>query len=316
MRALITGGAGFIGSHLTSRLLKEGYEVESIDDLSTGSFMNISDFSFDPKFRFIYSSVMNDQCLATAIDKADVIFHLAAAVGVKRIVESPVQTIETNVRATERVLEMAAKKGKRVLITSTSEVYGKSTKLPFNESDDLVIGPPTRGRWSYAASKLLDEFLALAYFNEKKLPVTVVRLFNTIGPRQTGQYGMVVPTFIEQAKSGQTITVYGEGDQSRCFGWVEDIVWALVRLAEDPLSAGQVFNIGGEEEISMLELAVLVREVIKSNSDIRLVSYSQAYAPGFEDMPRRIPDLRKIKTYGYRPTKSLKQMIETIAGVK
>lgn len=317
MRALVTGGAGFIGSHLVERLLREGLDVEVLDDLSTGAISNLKSCALNPRFTFTYySDVMRYDCLAAAVDQADVIFHLAATVGVKRIIERPTQTIQNNIQMTERVLELAAQKQKRVLITSTSEVYGKSLKLPFSESDDLIIGPPTRARWSYAASKLLDEFLALAYYKEKDLPVTVVRLFNTIGPRQTGQYGMVVPTFIRQAQAGDPITVYGDGLQERCFGWVEDVVWALVRLTEDPMAAGQVFNIGGVEEISMLGLAVQVAEVTHSSSDIILVPYSEAYAPGFEDMRRRIPDLTKIRQYGYRPTKTLKEMVEVIAGVK
>lgn len=313
MRALITGGAGFIGSHLAEELLGRGYYVDVIDNLSTGSFTNIKPLMENLKFTFAYADVMDRTRTGSAVDKADVIFHLAAAVGVKRIVESPVQTIETNVRATELVLELAAKKGKKVLITSTSEVYGKSTKFPYSETDDLLIGAPNKGRWSYACSKLLDEFLALAYYHEKNLPAVVVRLFNTIGPRQTGQYGMVVPTFIRQAKAGEDITVYGDGLQSRCFGWVEDVVWALVRLAEDPSACGRVFNIGGQEEVSVLDLALLVRAVTKSNSNIVFVPYSEAYAPGFEDMRRRIPDLERIGRFGYRPTKTLQEMIQIIA---
>jgi len=313
VRALITGGAGFIGSHLAEELLGRGYYVDVIDNLSTGSFTNIKPLMENLKFTFAYADVMDRTRTGSAVDKADVIFHLAAAVGVKRIVESPVQTIETNVRATELVLELAAKKGKKVLITSTSEVYGKSTKFPYSETDDLLIGAPNKGRWSYACSKLLDEFLALAYYHEKNLPAVVVRLFNTIGPRQTGQYGMVVPTFIRQAKAGEDITVYGDGLQSRCFGWVEDVVWALVRLAEDPSACGRVFNIGGQEEVSVLDLALLVRAVTKSNSNIVFVPYSEAYAPGFEDMRRRIPDLERIGRFGYRPTKTLQEMIQIIA---
>ena len=313
MRALITGGAGFIGSHLAERLLAKGYYVDVIDNLSTGSFANIKPLMENLKFTFAYADVMDRALTGSAIDEADVVFHLAAAVGVKRIVESPVQTIETNVRATELVLELAAKKGKKVLITSTSEVYGKSTKFPYSEGDDLLIGAPNKGRWSYACSKLLDEFLALAYHREKNLPVVVVRLFNTIGSRQTGQYGMVVPTFIRQAKAGEDITVYGDGLQSRCFGWVEDVVWALIRLAEDPSACGRVFNIGGQEEISIMDLALLVKEVTKSESNIVFVPYSEAYAPGFEDMRRRVPDLERIGRFGYRPTKSLREMIQAIA---
>ena len=315
MKALITGGAGFIGSHLAERLLGKGYYVDVIDNLSTGSFANIKPLMGNLKFTFAYADVMDRALTGAAIDEADVVFHLAAAVGVKRIVESPVQTIETNVRATELVLELAAKKGKKVLITSTSEVYGKSTKFPYCETDDLLIGEPNKGRWSYAASKLLDEFLALAYYHEKKLSTVVVRLFNTIGPRQTGQYGMVVPTFIRQAKAGSDITIYGDGLQSRCFGWVGDIVWALIRLMEEPTTSGRIFNIGGQEEISIMDLALLVKDVTKSASNIVFVPYSEAYAPGFEDMRRRVPDLSRIaQDIGYCSTRSLRDMIENIAG--
>src|SRR5580692_10125265 len=254
MRALITGGAGFIGSHLAEELLRRGNEVLIIDDLSTGSIQNISHLKANKRFRYVVDTVMNKSLLAELVDESDAIFHLAAAVGVKLIVESPVRTIETNVRATELVLECANKKKKKVLITSTSEVYGKSQNLPFSEQDDLLIGPPDKGRWSYACSKAIDEFLALAYWREKKLPTIIVRLFNTVGPRQTGQYGMVVPTFIKQAMAGETLTVFGDGRQSRCFGWVGDVVQAMIALVKNPNAPGKVFNVGSDEEITILEL--------------------------------------------------------------
>jgi UDP-glucose 4-epimerase len=256
---------------------------------------------------------MNRPLLAELVDQCGIIFHLAAAVGVRLIVESPVRTIETNVRATELVLELAAKKGKKVLITSTSEVYGKSQKLPFSESDDLLIGPPDKGRWSYACSKAIDEFLALAYWREKKLPTIVVRFFNTVGPRQTGQYGMVVPTFIRQALAGQPITVFGDGTQSRCFGWVGDVVKAVVTLSDHPEAVGKVFNIGGDEETTILGLAERVIKLTHSKSTIKMVPYDQAYEAGFEDMYRRIPDLRRIgQLIGYKQTKTLDQILEAI----
>jgi UDP-glucose 4-epimerase len=313
MRALITGGAGFVGSHLAEELLRRGDEVVILDDLSTGSIENLDHLRGKPGFRYVIDSVMNRPLLAELVDQCGIIFHLAAAVGVRLIVESPVRTIETNVRATELVLELAAKKGKKVLITSTSEVYGKSQKLPFSESDDLLIGPPDKGRWSYACSKAIDEFLALAYWREKKLPTIVVRFFNTVGPRQTGQYGMVVPTFIRQALAGQPITVFGDGTQSRCFGWVGDVVKAVVTLSDHPEAVGKVFNIGGDEETTILGLAERVIKLTHSKSTIKMVPYDQAYEAGFEDMYRRIPDLRRIgQLIGYKQTKTLDQILEAI----
>ena len=314
MKYLITGGAGFIGSHLAEQLLRWGREVIVIDDLSTGSIDNIAHLRNQIGFQYVVDTVMNVPLLAELIDQSDVVFHLAAAVGVRLIVESPVKTIETNVRATELVLEHAAKKRKKVLITSTSEVYGKSNKLPFSEDDDLVIGPPNKGRWSYAASKAIDEFLALAHWREKKLPTVVVRLFNTIGPRQTGHYGMVVPTFIRQALAGEPITVFGDGGQSRCFGWVGDVAHALIRLSDHPDAVGKVFNIGNDEEVTILELAERVKKITGSASPIQLISYDAAYEFGFEDMRRRIPNLQRIhKLIGYKPTKCLNEMLQAIA---
>ena len=313
MRCLITGGAGFVGSHLAEELLQGGHEVLIVDDLSTGSIENIEHLRSKAGFRYVIDTVMNRPLLAELVDQCDSIFHLAAAVGVRLIVESPVRTIETNVRATELVLELAAKKRKKVLLTSTSEVYGKSEKLPYTEDDDLLIGPPDKGRWSYACSKGIDEFLALAYWREKKLPTIIVRLFNTIGPRQTGHYGMVVPTFIRQALAGEPVTVFGDGTQSRCFGWVGDVVKALIALSEHPDAVGKVFNIGNDEEVTIRELAERVIKITGSRSGIRMIPYDQAYEAGFEDMHRRVPSLERVrKLIGYKPTKTLDQMLEAI----
>jgi UDP-glucose 4-epimerase len=294
MRVLVTGGAGFIGSHLSDAYLERGDEVFVIDDLSTGSFGNIAHLKEHPRFHYTIDSVNNQPLLAELVDQCDVIFHLAAAVGVKLIVESPVRTIETNVHGTEVVLSLANKKKKKVLVASTSEVYGLSTEVPFREDGNLVMGATTKGRWSYACSKAIDEFLALAYWREKKLPTVVVRLFNTVGPRQTGQYGMVIPTFVKQALAGRQITVYGDGKQSRCFGYVGDVVGALIQLMDHPDAVGQVFNIGSNEEVTILELAERIKELTKSDSEIIFVPYNEAYEEGFEDMPRRIPDISKI----------------------
>ncbi len=314
MFALITGGAGFIGSHLADALIARGDSVSVIDDLSTGSIENLRQVKNNPRFRYVIANMMDQSLLSELVDEADVVFHLAAAVGVRLIVESPVRTIETNIGATELVLEAAAKKRKKVLITSTSEVYGKSTKIPFHEDDDLVMGPPVRGRWSYACSKAIDEFLALAYHREKGLPTVVVRLFNTVGPRQTGMYGMVIPRFVQQALSGMPITVYGDGQQSRCFGWVGDIVSALIRLSEQPAAVGRIFNIGNDQEVTIIELANIVRAVTRSNSPIEYVSYDSAYGPEFEDMNRRVPDLSRIReTIGYQPTMQLTDIIRCVA---
>jgi UDP-glucose 4-epimerase len=314
MRCLITGGAGFIGSHLAEALLAEMSEVTVLDDLSTGSIENIQHLRGNSHFHLVIDTMMNRPLLAELVDQSDVIFHLAAAVGVRLIIESPVRTIETNIRPTELLLELATKKRKTVLIASTSEVYGKSQKFPFSEEDDLVIGSPDKGRWSYACSKAIDEFLALAYWREKKLPTIIVRLFNTIGPRQTGQYGMVVPTFIRQAMWGETLTVFGDGHQSRCFGWVGDVVQAMIALVKNPAATGKVFNVGSDEEITILELAERVKRVTSSESRIRLIPYHEAYEPGFEDMSRRVPDLGRIgHLIGYHPTKTLDQILLAIA---
>jgi nucleoside-diphosphate-sugar epimerase len=295
VRAFITGGAGFIGSHLAEALLASGHEVSILDDLSTGSIQNIEHLKGRLGFRYTIDSVTNEPLLAELIDGCDVVFHLAAAVGVKLIVEAPVHTIETNVHGTEVVLRHANKKKKLVVIASTSEVYGKSTSVPFKEDDDLVMGPTPKHRWAYACSKAIDEFLALAYWKEKKLPVIIVRFFNTVGPRQTGRYGMVIPNFVRQGLSGQTITVYGDGTQTRSFCHVSDVVDALLRLVQEGTAIGEVFNIGNDQEITIMALAEKVRALTGDRSTIVTVPYEQAYEAGFEDMPRRVPDLRKIQ---------------------
>ena len=313
MRVLITGGAGFIGSHLSDAYLQRGDEVFIIDDLSTGSFENIRHLKEHPRFHYTIENVHNQPVTAELVDQCDVIFHLAAAVGVKLIVESPVRTIETNVHGTEVVLSLANKKKKKVLIASTSEVYGLSTEVPFREDGNLVMGATTKGRWSYACSKAIDEFLALAYWREKKLPTIVVRLFNTVGPRQTGQYGMVIPTFVKQALSSRPITVFGDGKQSRCFGYVGDVVGALMKLMDDGDAVGEVFNIGSNQEISIMDLARKVKELTNSESEIVLVPYDEAYEEGFEDMPRRIPDISKVNAQvGFRPEMSLEGILKSV----
>ncbi len=312
-RALITGGAGFIGSHLAEALIERGWAVEVIDDLSTGSIENISHLKGNPLFSYVLDTVMNRRLMLELVDRADVVFHLAAAVGVRLIVEQPVHTIETNIKATEIILELCARKRRPTLLTSTSEVYGKLESPKFNEEDDLVLGSTSRARWCYAASKIIDEFLAKAYFKEKRLPVVVVRVFNTIGPRQTGQYGMVVPRFIQQALMREPITVYGDGTQQRSFTWVGDVVNAMIALIGDAKAFGEVFNIGHTKEISIYDLAALVKECTKTNSDIILVPYDQAYELGFEDMQRRLPDISKIQSLvGYQPSMDLSEMIQRI----
>ena len=312
-RSLITGGAGFVGSHLAEELLRRGDEVFVIDDLSTGRIDNIEPLKRNPKFHYVIDSVHNERVLAEWIDRCDVVYHLAAAVGVKLIVESPVNTIETNVHGTEVVLKLANKKKKKVLITSTSEVYGKSTAVPFREDQDLVLGPTTKGRWSYACSKAIDEFLAIAYWHEKRLPVIIVRLFNTVGPRQTGRYGMVIPNFVQQALNNEPITVYGDGEQSRAFGYVGDIARALADLARHPQAVGEVFNIGNTTEITMNALAERIRQMTGSLSEIVHIPYDRAYEQGFEDMPRRVPDISKIQRLtGYQPSVELDEILERV----
>jgi UDP-glucose 4-epimerase len=313
MRILITGGAGFIGSHLSEALLEAGHQVFVLDDLSTGSIDNIAHLKGVSGFHYTIDTVFNDSLVAELVDRADVIFHLAAAVGVKLIVQEPVHTIETNVHGTEVILRHAAKKKKLVFIASTSEVYGKSTAVPFREDADLVMGATTRHRWAYACSKALDEFLALAYWKEKKLPVVICRFFNTVGPRQTGQYGMVVPTFVRQALSEEPITVFGDGTQSRSFTYVGDVVGALTKLMREPRAIGQVFNLGNLEEVTILGLAQRIKALTGSNSRIDVIPYDQAYEAGFEDMPRRVPDLTKIRhLIGYEPQVGLDEIIEKV----
>jgi UDP-glucose 4-epimerase len=313
LRVLITGGAGFIGSHLADAYLQRGDEVLIIDDLSTGTIENIRHLKNNPRFQYTIDSVHNQPVTAELVDQCDVVVHLAAAVGVKLIVESPVRTIETNVKGTEVVLALANKKQKRVLVASTSEVYGLSTDVPFKEDGNLVMGATTKGRWSYACSKAIDEFLALAYWREKKLPTTVVRLFNTVGPRQTGRYGMVIPTFVKQALAGRPITVYGNGKQTRCFGYVGDVVGALIKLMDHADSVGQVYNIGSTEEISIVKLAEKVKELTNSDSEIVFVPYDEAYEEGFEDMPRRVPDTSKIKQLvGFQPKMKLEGILQSV----
>jgi UDP-glucose 4-epimerase len=310
---LITGGAGFIGSHLAEELLVHGHRVHVLDDLSTGAMENIRHLKVNPRFDYTIESVSNAPLVAELVDEAEVVYHLAAAVGVNLIVESPVQTIETNVHCTEVVLAQANKKKKPVFVASTSEVYGKSAKLPFREDGDLLLGPTYTGRWSYACSKAIDEYLALAYWKERKLPTAVGRLFNTVGPRQTGRYGMVIPTFVRQALAGQPITVYGDGTQRRCFCHVKDVVRALVDLMERKEAHGEVFNIGATEEISIMELARRVRDVAGSESEIATVSYDEAYEEGFEDMHRRVPDTSKVaRLLGWGPTLSLDEILADV----
>ena len=312
-RILITGGAGFIGSHLAEALVAEDKEVVVIDDLSTGSPANIAGLRNHPHFQFFHASVRDPGALAQALESVDFVYHLAAAVGVELVVKSPVYTIEDNVRGTEDVLAAAARAGCGVLVTSTSEVYGKSERDCFREEDDLLIGPPTFGRWSYACSKLLDEFLALAYYREKNLPVTIVRLFNTVGQRQTGRYGMVLPRFVQAAVRGEPITIYGDGRQSRCFCHVSDVVRALVELPRHPQAVGQVFNIGSTEEVSIQELAQRVQVVSASRSELRRVPYDEAYAKGFEDLRRRVPSTAKIhQLIGWQPTKPLDEILRLV----
>lgn len=313
MRALITGGAGFIGSHLAEQLLKQGHEVAVLDDLSTGRLENIEHLAACPRFSATIDTVMNDRVLGPLVDRADAVFHLAAAVGVKLVVEAPIRTIHTNVHGTESVLRHASRGGKRVLVASTSEVYGKSAVLPFREDADLVLGPPDKTRWGYATSKLIDEFLALGYWKEKQLPVTVVRLFNTVGPRQSARYGMVLPNFVKRALADEPIQVHGNGTQTRSFTWVGDVVSALIGLIERPQSAGEVFNVGNGAETSIRDLAWKVKQLTGSSSPVQFIPYNQVFDDSFEDMPRRVPDIGKIHRFiGYRPTVHLDEIIQRV----
>jgi UDP-glucose 4-epimerase len=313
VRALITGGAGFIGSHLAERLLQDGHRVFVLDNLSTGAMENISHLKHAPGFSYAIDSITNEPLLAEMVDQSDVVFHLAAAVGVKLIVERPVHTIETNVHGTEVVLKHANKKKKLVFIASTSEVYGKSTDVPFREGADVTLGASAKHRWAYACSKLIDEFLALAYWKEQRLPIVIVRLFNTVGPRQTGQYGMVLPTFVRQALAGQPITVFGDGTQSRSFTYVGDVVDALTTLAKEPRAVGEVFNVGSVGEVTIRDLAERVKALSGSASPIRYIPYDEAYEAGFEDMPRRVPDISKLRALiGYEPKIELDAIIRSV----
>lgn len=313
MKVLLTGGAGFIGSHLAERYLERGDEVLIIDDLSTGSIKNIEHIKDHPRLKYYIDSITNHQLMAELVDLSDVIFHLAAAVGVRLIVESPVRTLETNIRGTEIVLSLAEKKRKRILITSTSEVYGKREQVPFKEEDDLIMGSTDKGRWSYACSKAIDEFLAIAYWKEKKVPTVIARLFNTVGPRQTGRYGMVIPNFVRQALAGEDVTVYGSGEQTRCFTHVADVSEALMKLIEHPNAVGDVYNVGSANEISMKQLAERIVKLTGSKSKIVKVPYSEAYEEGFEDMQRRVPDVSKLKRlFDYQVRHDLDQILNSV----
>ena len=313
MRCLVTGGAGFIGSHMAEALLERGHEVFVLDDLSTGSAANIEPLKANPRFHYAIGSVTDSPLVAEMVDQADVVFHLAAAVGVFLVVESPVRTIETNVRGTEVVLHHAAKKKRKIIIASTSEVYGHSEAVPFREDADLALGPATEGRWSYACSKALCEFLALAYHRERGVPVVIARVFNTVGPRQTGRYGMVVPRFVGQALAGGPITVYGDGEQTRSFAYVGDTVRALIALAEEERAAGEIFNVGSDTEITINELAERVRALVNPQAEIRHVPYDQAYGANFRDLRRRCPDISKLRSaVGFEPTVDLDETIRRV----
>jgi UDP-glucose 4-epimerase len=314
MKVLITGGAGFIGSHLSDRLLAAGHHVTAIDDLSTGRLANITHLEGAPGYQFVHETIMAAPVMDRLVSECDEIYHLASAVGVELIVSRPVEVIERCILGTELVLKTAHRYRKRVLLTSTSEVYGKNGRVPFSEEDDRLLGPTTKSRWSYSCSKAIDEFLALAYHKEKRLPVVIVRLFNTVGPRQTGQYGMVVPRFVQQALAGRPLTVYGDGSQQRCFGYIGDVVGAMINLMQHPAAVGQIFNIGNTEEVSILELARRVIALTNSRSTIEMVPYDLAYEVGFEDMARRIPDLAKIEALiAYKPTVGLDEIILRIS---
>jgi len=317
VKVFITGGAGFIGSHLAEALLAEGHEVLVLDDLSTGAMENIQPLVGQAAFDHRIGTVTDEPLVSELVDRCDVTVHLAAAVGVRLIVEKPVHTIETNVHGTEVVLKAVAKKQKPIVLASTSEVYGKSEKIPFCETDDLVMGATTHARWAYACSKALDEWLGLAYHRDKGVPVTIARLFNTVGPRQTGRYGMVLPTFAAQAVAGDPITVFGTGEQSRCFCHVNDAVSALKTFATGPSLAGEVFNVGSDREVTMNELAEMVRAEAGSDSEIRHIPYEEAYAEGFEDMLRRVPDVTKLETaLGFRPETPLEKIVSDVVAEK
>ena len=313
MKALITGGAGFVGSHLAEALLAEGHQVYVVDDLSTGSIENIDPFKDHPSFHYNVGSVMDVPLMAELVDRVDVVFHLAAAVGVKLAVEQPVETMETNLNGTGIVLKLASRKNKKVLIASTSEVYGDSPNGFLREDAHVLLYPTMKSRWSYAWSKAIDESLAMAHSTERGLPVVIVRLFNTVGPRQTGRYGMVIPRFVQQALAGEPLTIYGDGTQSRCFAYVGDVVRGLVDLAASPEAVGQIFNIGNDQEVTIQALAELVVRTTGSTSSLSYVPYDQAYGEGFEDMQRRAPDLSKIRrVIGYETTEDLEGIIRLV----
>jgi UDP-glucose 4-epimerase len=313
MRALITGGAGFIGSHLCERLLHDGFQVAVIDDLSTGNINNLKSCLSNKDFSFVEDSVQNEKMMYTLIDKCEIIFHLAAAVGVELIVKQPVKTIETNIRGTEVVLDIARKFGKKLLIASTSEIYGKNGKIPFKEDDDRVLGSTKFSRWSYACSKAIDEFLGLAYHKQYGLPILILRFFNTVGERQTGQYGMVIPRFVKAALLGEPLVIYGDGKQSRCFAYVHDVIDGMIKLVNEPSSYGNVYNIGSTEEISIENLAIRVKEITGSSSEIKYIPYEKVYGQDFDDMMRRVPCLDKIqRQVGYYPKTSLDKTLEII----
>jgi len=313
MRALITGGAGFIGSHLAESLLAEGHCVAALDDLSTGRLENVDHLRSNPHFELTVDSVTNETVVSELVERADVIFHLAAAVGVRLVVSEPIHTIETNVHGTETVLRQAARRKRLVVVASTSEVYGKGVALPFREDADLVLGQPAKIRWGYAASKLVDEFLALAYWQERQLPVIVVRFFNTVGPRQSSRYGMVIPNFVRQALAGAPLTVHGDGSQTRSFTWVGDVIRALKGLIAEPRAVGEVFNVGNPEEVSIRDLAFRIKAITASRSDVTFVPYHEAFQATFEDMPRRVPDIQKIRaTIGFEPHVQLDEILERV----
>ncbi len=314
MKYLVTGGAGFIGSHLVESLLKDGHSVTVVDDFSTGSRENLAAVIKNPRLDLVEGDILKLPELEYLITRSDMVFHLAAAVGVELVVHDPVRTIVTNVHGTERVLRGAERSKTKVLIASTSEVYGKSEKVKFNEDDDLLIGPSTNCRWSYACSKLLDEFFGMAYYRAEKMPVIIVRFFNTVGPRQTGRYGMVLPRFVSKALKNEPLQVYGDGEQSRCFCHVYDVIRALRLLADCDQAVGKIFNIGNTEEVSMNSLAAMVIKRVKSKSKVKHIPYEKAYESGFEDMRRRLPDISKInKTTGWKPEHNLSQIIDSVA---
>ena len=312
-KVLVTGGAGFIGSHLCEALLQRGDEVAVLDDLTAGRIENVAHLQEHKHFHLTIGSVLDGSCLGPMVRRAEVIFHLAAVVGVQKIIDAPVETIETNILGSHQVLSVAARHSKLCVLASTSEVYGKTNRCPFSEDDDVVYGPTSKARWSYASSKAIDEFLALAYYKTEGLPVIIARLFNTTGPRQTGRYGMVLPRFVDQALQGKPLTVFGTGEQTRCFADVSDVVRALLMLVAHPKARGQVFNVGNPEEVSILALAKLVKKLAASRSEIHLIPYDEAYQPGFEDMERRVPNIEKLSCLvGYKPKIKLQEIITRV----